>query len=136
MIIGVIGACNQTKIKRFIAYSGIANMGNIILCLTLNNKYNSIVSIIYLIIYLINLNLLLIILEKLKLTLNSYIIEINSIKNNSSFLYLLFIIILFSLAGIPPLIGCIPKLYLIFFLIYENKILIFIIYLLTSLISI
>ena len=136
MIIGVIGTCNQTKIKRFIAYSGVVNMGNIVLCLTLDNKYNSIVSVVYMFIYLVNLNILLIIIERLKLTLNSYIIELNLIRNHSSYLYVLFVIVLFSMAGIPPLIGCLPKLYLIFFLIHENKILVTIIYIMISLVSI
>lgn len=136
MIIGVIGTCNQTKIKRFIAYSGVVNMGNIVLCLTLDNKYNSIVSVVYMFIYLVNLNILLIIIERLKLTLNSYIIELNLIRNHSSYLYVLFVIVLFSMAGIPPLIGCLPKLYLVFFLIHENKILVTIIYIMISLVSI
>src|SRR5689334_3302289 len=58
IIIGAIGACDQTKIKRFLGYTTINQMGFILLGLAVQNFYGFVASYIYLVIYVI-LNLIL-----------------------------------------------------------------------------
>jgi NADH:ubiquinone oxidoreductase subunit 2 (subunit N) len=52
MIFGTLGALNQNKIKRLVAYSGISHMGFILLGIALFNIYGQEASFVYLLIYL------------------------------------------------------------------------------------
>lgn len=74
IVIGTLGALNQTKIKRLLAYSGISHMGFIILGLSLMSNESSCVSILYLIIYMVNMLSLFIIIASSKYK-NQFIIE-------------------------------------------------------------
>jgi NADH:ubiquinone oxidoreductase subunit 2 (subunit N) len=52
MIFGTLGALNQNKIKRLVAYSGISHMGFILLGIALFNIYGQEASFVYLLIYI------------------------------------------------------------------------------------
>nr|WJJ70126.1 NADH dehydrogenase subunit 2 [Praya sp.] len=129
IIIGTLGALNQTKIKRLIAYSGISNIGYIVLSLTFINQKGYLINNVYLILYIISLLLFIILISKINFSKSNYIIELS----NNQFVNLLFcfswIIILFSMAGIPPFSGFISKWLLIWNILEEN-------YLITSFICI
>ena len=99
IIIGTIGAFNQSKIKRLLAYSGVTHMGFIVLPLFLLSVN---ISFVYLFIYLITLYSFISIINKKSLFLISSS-NINTVKKISiSFLLL-------SMAGIPPFYGFIVK---------------------------
>ena len=135
IIIGTLGALNQTKIKRFLAYSGINTVGYIVTCFILINENKYTIIIIFIISYFINFINLLLVLKLSYLNFNSYIIDLyKKIKNEKLLLYSI-TIILFSMTGIPPLIGFIPKWFLINNLINENYFIISLTILITSVIS-
>jgi NADH-quinone oxidoreductase subunit N len=107
----------QTKIKRLLAYSAIANLGYIVLGLSSGSFIGLMSSLYYLVTYtLISINIFIILL-----TIKRYpkvlefknIVEFVSITHSNFILSMIIIISLFSLAGIPPLAGFYGK-FLIF----------------------
>lgn len=117
--IGTLGALNQSKLKRFLAYSGISHMGFIILGYVILSQSNMIIGSLYLIIYILTMLslLMLIINNNIK---NDYIIELGGLKFTNKILAITLILLILSVAGIPPLSGFISKWYLIWIII-ENK---------------
>jgi len=84
MIFGTLGALNQNKIKRLIAYSGISHMGFILLGIALFNIYGQEASFVYLLIYLFMIiaTFSIILITPMK---NYLIIELSgAIKNNKT----------------------------------------------------
>jgi len=134
MIIGGIGAINQTKIKRLFAYSGILNMGFIIAGLSLSSFEGVQASLIYLIIYLITAVLgfsVLSLFNKERLTLE---LVIGLSRHNSVVAYL-WGITFFSFAGIPPLLGFFAKWIILLSIIRENYTLLAIVAVVSSVVA-
>jgi len=123
IIIGTIAGFNQTKIKRLIAYSGISNFGFIIISLSLNNIVGMETCLLYLFIYLFTNLFIIVILIIYNLNIE-FIIELNNYFMNNNILTISFIIMIFSIAGIPPLLGFLSKFIIISTLINYNYILI------------
>lgn len=109
IIIGSLGALFQKKIKRFFAYSTIANIGFVFMGLS-NGTIEGIESaIVYSIIYIItNLGVFTILLSINKD--NFSLSDLQSISKNNPLLAISFCILLFSTAGLPPLAGFLGKL--------------------------
>lgn len=132
IIIGAIGACDQTKIKRFLGYTTINQMGFILLGLAVQNFYGFVASYIYLVIYVIlNLILFSILLgARYKDRELIYITDLSIFFRNNKHAGLLFILLIFSLAGLPPTIGFFMKFLIIKSLVVSGylKLAIFILY--------
>lgn len=112
VVIGTIGALNQTKLKRLLAYSGISHMGFIVLSFSIFNFEGNLVGNLYLVIYIITIiSLLIMILIKNKKT--NFIIELGGLNYINKIISLSMILLILSTAGIPPLSGFISKWYLI-----------------------
>lgn len=112
LFIGSIGALNQTKFKRLIAYSAITHVGFLLLGLLSISIYSLEATIIYIIIYIImNLATFSIVLTTLKNT--NYISELSGLSRKNLLLAISLSIILFSIAGIPPLAGFISKYFIL-----------------------
>lgn len=112
-IIGRIIGINQTIIKLIIAYSSINHIGWILITLLINTN----LIIIYLIIYsLINIIISLIINNLNINNLNQLFKNNNQNINNKLIILSLFI----SLGGLPPIIGFLPKILTLFFIL-KNK---------------
>nr|YP_010890066.1 NADH dehydrogenase subunit 2 [Praya dubia]WJJ70090.1 NADH dehydrogenase subunit 2 [Praya dubia] len=122
IIVGTLGALNQTKIKRLVAYSGISNIGFIVLGLTLINQKSYLINNIYLVLYIIGFISFIILISKISLSKNNYIIELSDNQFINILFSLSWIIILFSIAGIPPFSGFISKWLLIWNILEENYI--------------
>lgn len=114
--IGTLGALNQTKVKRLLGYSGISHMGFIILGLSSINNESLSIGGLYLVIYMLTMLsvFILIINGNFK---NDYIIEMGGIKFVNNILAITFILLILSIAGIPPLSGFISKWFLIWVVI-------------------
>ena len=111
IIIGAVGACDQVKIKKFLGYTTINQMGFILLGLAIQNIYGFIASYIYLIIYVVlNLILFSILLgARYKNRELVYITDLSIFFRNNKHAGLLFALVIFSLAGFPPTIGFFMK---------------------------
>nr|YP_009710581.1 NADH dehydrogenase subunit 2 [Amanita basii]QFZ98530.1 NADH dehydrogenase subunit 2 [Amanita basii] len=155
LIIGTVVGLAQTKIKRLLAYSTISHIGFILLALAINTEQSIDSLIFYIIQYTItNLNIFLIILAL------GYIIKIYPNKNNirstlysgeekdikyisefkgqfflNPLLSLSLAVCLFSMAGIPPLIGFFSKLFVLYSAVQSGYYFISIVAILVSVVS-
>lgn len=149
LIIGTIVGLSQIRIKRLLAYSTISHIGFILLALAINSV-NSIEALYFYIFQytLTNLNVFLILLAfgyiiNSKNLINNNLInaDINFISQlkgqffHNPILSLSLSICLFSMAGVPPLIGFFSKYYVLYSAISSQYYLMAIIAILTSVIS-
>ena len=114
MIFGAIAAIGQTNIKRLIAYSSIGHIGYTLAGLATGSNDGIQSSIIYISIYVI-MNLALfscLLMLKRKDQYYENLDDLSGLSKNHPLLSLSLLIILFSLAGIPPLAGFFAKFYI------------------------
>ncbi len=114
MVFGAVAAIGQTNIKRLIAYSSIGHIGYTLAGLTTVSNEGIQSSIIYISIYAI-MNLAFfscLLMLKRKDQYYENIDDLSGLSKNHPILSLSFLIILFSLAGIPPLAGFFAKFYI------------------------
>lgn len=101
-IVGGVGGLNQTQIRPLLAYSSIGHMGWILAARSISNS----TSRIYFIIYAIT---------SITLFIFLYFINVSSSKLFSSLLsrnflhFIILVLLLLSLGGLPPLTGFLPK---------------------------
>ena len=100
----------QKKIKRLIVYSSINHIGFILLGISVSSSIESLQNIfIYIFIYLLITSIIwgiyISLYNKKTNKLINYLNDFSSLYYNNSTLSFIFIITLFSTAGIPPLIG-------------------------------
>ena len=122
MLFGAIAAIGQKNIKRLIAYSSISHIGYTLAGLTTGSNDGIQSSIIYITIYVIMNLALFSCLLMLKRNNKYYenIEDLSGLSRNHPLLSLSFLIILFSLAGIPPLAGFFAKFY-VFMAVLEQS---------------
>lgn len=108
IICGSIGALNQTKIKRLLAYSGIGHMGFVLFGVAIGSLESTQASLIYMIIYVIMTLCSFSVILALNLTKN-LIVEVSGISRENSVLALTLALSFLSIAGIPPLAGFLSK---------------------------
>ena len=122
MILGAVAAIGQDNIKRLMAYSSIGHMGYALAGLATGTNSGVQSTIIYLTIYLVmNLGAFgCIFMMKRENIFYENINDLSGLSKNHPLLALGFLIILFSLAGIPPLAGFFAKFY-IFMAVIEAK---------------
>ncbi len=137
MVLGAVSAIGQNNIKRLIAYSSIGHIGYALAGLATGTNEGIQSTIMYLIIYLfMNLGFFCcIFMMKRENIFYEKINDLSGLSKNHPLLALSFIILLFSLAGIPPLAGFFAKFY-VFMAVIESKMYILaVIGLLTTVIS-
>ena len=137
MILGATAAIGQKNIKRLMAYSSIGHMGYALAGLAPGTNVGIQSTIIYLIIYLVmNLGAFgCIFMMKRENTFCENINDLSGMSKNHPILALSFLIILFSLAGIPPLAGFFAKFYIFMAVIKSEMYILAILGLLTTVIS-
>jgi NADH:ubiquinone oxidoreductase subunit 2 (subunit N) len=123
IVLGGINAMYQLKIKRFLAYSTIANVGYIFISLSIFSLESMFSSIFYLICYLLSVFVFFFFIlhfRKGKKVEFFYFFEISIISYN---LLLLFFIslIFFSFIGLPPFLGFFGKLFVYFNLLVQKN---------------
>lgn len=118
MVVGALGAIKQVRIKRFIAYTSINQVGFILLGISSCNFKGLIASLMYIFLYAVmSFIFFSIILNSQHIVTKRNMIYLSdlysfSIYNNEISKYL--IITIFSMCGLPPLGGFFGKLYLYF----------------------
>ena len=122
MILGALTAIGQNNIKRLMAYSTIGHMGYALAGLATGTNQGIQSTIIYLTIYLVmNLGAFgCIFMMKRENVFYENINDLSGLSKNHPILAFSFLIMLFSLAGIPPLAGFFAKFY-IFMAVIEVK---------------
>lgn len=135
MLIGSLGGLSQIKIKVLLAYSGVINAGYLLLSLLVNTQEGLVGFIVYIYQYgLTHVNIFFVVLlasyyivfnsNLIKSNSNNsillsslspieYINQLNGLLIKNSYLAMALIISLFSLIGIPPLLGFYGKFYIL-----------------------
>ena len=113
MIFGAIAAIGQNNLKRLIAYSSIGHMGYALAGLSTNSNEGIQGSIVYITIYLFMNLAFFCCLLMLKRNDEYFetVDDLSGLSKNHPILSLSLLVILFSLAGIPPLAGFFAKFY-------------------------
>ncbi len=114
MVFGAVAAIGQKNLKRLIAYSSIGHVGYALAGLVTGSNEGIQSSIIYISIYvLMNLGLFsCLLMMKRNNVYYEQIDDLSGLSKNHPLLSLSLLIILFSLAGIPPLAGFFAKFYI------------------------
>ena len=114
MLFGAVAAIGQKNLKRLAAYSSISHMGYALAGLTTGTNQGIQSSILYISIYLV-MNLALFSCIMMLKKNNKYyesIEDLSGLSRNHPLLAFSLLIVLFSLAGIPPLAGFFAKFYI------------------------
>jgi len=137
MIFGAVAAIGQSNIKRLMAYSSIGHMGYALAGISTGSNAGMQATMIYLTIYLtMSLGAFACIFTMKRE--NNYFENINDLSGlskNHPIVAFCFLIILFSLAGIPPLAGFFAKFYIFMSVVEAKMYFLAIIGLLTTVIS-
>jgi len=114
MLFGAIAAIGQTNLKRLIAYSSIGHIGYALAGLATGSNSGIQNSVIYITIYiLMNLGLFsCLLMMKRNNEYHEDIEDLSGLSKNHPLLSLSLLVILFSLAGIPPMAGFFAKFYI------------------------
>lgn len=136
IFIGTIGAFNQTKLKRLLAYSGITHMGFIVLGLSISNSVGYEIFVIYLIIYILTTLTLFIIIFNSFVNMKGYIINLAGLQYKNKLMAITLVFVLLSMAGLPPLIGFMSKWFIIWNTICFNYIYVSVMLIIFSIIGI
>ena len=113
MFLGAFAAIGQTNIKRFMAYSSIANMGYVLIGLAAGSAQGVQGALIYLLIYIVtNAGAFGVILAMRRSgVMVEEIADLSGLARTRPGLALVFAMMMLSLAGIPPLAGFFAKFY-------------------------
>ena len=137
MLFGAIAAIGQTNLKRLVAYSSIGHMGYALAGLSVGSIQGVQSSIVYISIYIVmNIGLFCcLLMMKRKDVYFERVDDLSGLSKNHPILSLSLLIILFSLAGIPPLAGFFAKFYIFKAVIEQSMYFLAIVGLLSTVIS-
>jgi len=108
-----IVAIAQRNIKRLLAYSGVAQIGNVLIGLAAGTKMGSDAILFYLLAYLFaNIGAFAVVIAVSHAIGSEEIDDYSGLNRRSPFLAFAMLLFLLSLAGVPPLAGFIGKLYI------------------------
>ena len=137
MILGAVAAISQKNIKRLLAYSSISHMGYALAGIATGTIAGYKSTIVYITIYVVmNIGIFsCLYLMKRDGKYKESISDLSGISKKNPLLAISFLIILFSLAGIPPLGGFFAKFYIFSSVLEQKMYVLAIIGLLTTVIS-
>lgn len=121
LIFGFLGAFDQKILKKFFVFSSIGHVAFLLFTFITQSTFkNGTLLLVYLLIYILSTILLwyLITFNNLKIDFLSNLLK--KIKTNN-FFYFIFIIIVFSMSGIPPLAGFYVKFDVLSILMNSNE---------------
>ena len=137
MLVGSLGALLQSDLKRLMAYSTINHIGFMLMALVPGTEDGITAICIYLIFYVtMNLGVFLFILNMNRDQINvSSIKDLSGLYRSQPLMATFMAILLFSMAGVPPMAGFIGKLIILNLVIDNNLFYLAIIAVLTSVIA-
>ena len=137
MLFGAVAAIGQKNLKRLIAYSSISHMGYALAGLTTGTNEGIQSSVSYISIYLV-MNLAFfscIFMLKREDKYYENLEDLSGLSKNHPMLSFSFLIVLFSLAGIPPMAGFFAKFYVFMAVIEQSMFFLAIVGLLASVVA-
>ena len=137
MLFGAVAAIGQKNLKRLIAYSSISHMGYALAGLTTGTNEGIQSSVSYISIYLV-MNLAFfscIFMLKREDKYYENLEDLSGLSKNHPLLSFSFLIVLFSLAGIPPMAGFFAKFYIFMAVIEQSMFFLAIVGLLASVVA-
>jgi len=125
VLVGSFGGLRQRKIKTILAYSSISHMGYALFAFAVGSSFGLKVLLFYLFIYMITGTctwyiLTLLRLKDQKIKYSKDLGDLILLKNTNPALALCLALVLFSTAGIPPLVGFLAKLGVFLSLLDKN----------------
>lgn len=116
IMIGSLAALYQVKLKKLLAYSAIAHVGFLLVSFSGFNTFSIFATFFYLLVYiLISINIFTVLLSLRKYDNFLKIKKINELVllfKSNSYMAINIAVIMFSIAGIPPLLGFYSKFYI------------------------
>ena len=135
IFIGILNAMYQYKIKRFLAYSSIVNVGFILVAFSTMTFDGFFSGLYFVFCYLFSISLIFFILINIrKYNLKEFysLFDFSSLNSANSLILLFICFIFLSFAGIPPLIGFFGKFFIFFSLLNSyNYLILFILFVLS-----
>jgi len=116
LIVGNLLAILQKNLKVMLGYSSIAQLGFMFLGIIIGNKKGEILSLFYIVSYTfssLGIWSILAILSQFTKEDIKYITDLNGLNANHGIISYILILLLFSMIGIPPLIGFTSKVFII-----------------------
>lgn len=137
LFIGAFGAINQTKLKKFLAYTSINQLSSCLLSLTVCTVYGFVSAVTHILIYVITLCIFFTSILKMSKNKNTpvYLTDISKYIYIDPVYCLLAIFSIFSFSGIPPSSLFFTKLFIMKTLLISNKIVILLLFLLSNVYS-
>ncbi len=105
LVVGCFGALLQNSLKRFFAYTSINQAGFVVLGLCCNTFLGLQASLFYLVTYMVSMLLFFIVVLECTFTSDN----LRELLTENTLRRLLLVLSLFSLAGLPPLMGFASK---------------------------
>jgi len=122
VVVGIINAMYQYKIKRFLAFSSITTVGFVLISFSTMTFDGFFSGIYFIFCYIVSVALLFFILlnvRKHNLKEVNELFDLSLLNNNNPVLSFIICVIFLSFAGIPPLIGFFGK-FFIFFSLFNS----------------
>jgi NADH-quinone oxidoreductase subunit N len=123
IISGALGALQQKKIKRFIGYTAVNQMGFLFLglsCFDLNGLTASFFYLFYYLITTFSFFSIILYIKNLKTDTDLlFILELSFLSQKNKYIALLLSLLFFSMAGLPPFGGFFAK-FLLFLAVYKG----------------
>jgi len=136
MTYGNITAIAQKNMKRLLAYSGIAQIGTILIGMAAGTKMGSESILFYIVTYVFaNIGAFIVVIIFSNLTNKDDIDDFAGLNRRSPLLAFAMLVFLLSLAGVPPLAGFIGKVYVIAAAVHQGLILLVVVSLINMVIS-
>lgn len=124
IVVGTLGAINQSKLKRLLAYSGISHIGLGLLTLSMFIRTGVEPTIVYITIYVIGFLSIILLLSIYQSKSLVYIYDLSGISKLSIILSLTCSLLLLSMGGLPPLSGFLIKWWIIWSMMINEYILV------------
>ena len=109
ILVGTIGAMNQSKLKRLLAYSGVTHMGMGVIVLSVFSKEHLEPVMLYLIIYVMGFIVVVLLMRCYADERYNYLYDLSGVHQLNMVIAITWSLCLLSAGGIPPLSGFLAK---------------------------
>ena len=120
VLVGTIGAMNQSKLKRLLAYSGITHMGMGVIVLSIFSKEHLEPVMLYLVIYVMGFMVIVLLMRYYADERYNYLYDLSGMHQFNMVIAITWSLCLLSVGGIPPLSGFLAKWWVLWSLLLSN----------------